>query len=70
MTGYRFMAHFAPSGPRSDAIWSAKDALSNELWLVMHRDLRSTPRVRLLFDWLAEGLSDYVKGRSISAPEA
>jgi len=34
-----------------------------EVWLVMHRDLKSTPRVRLMFDWLAEGLSDYVKGK-------
>ena len=34
-----------------------------EVWLVMHRDLRSTSRVRLLFDWLAEGLSGYVKGK-------
>ncbi len=35
-----------------------------EVWLVMHRDLKSTSRVRLLFDWMAAGLSDYVKGRS------
>jgi DNA-binding transcriptional LysR family regulator len=35
-----------------------------EIWLIMHRDRKSTPRVRLMFDWLAEGLSDYVKGRS------
>jgi hypothetical protein len=41
-----------------------------EVWLVMHRDLKSTSRVRLLFDWLAEGLTDYVKGKSSRAPEA
>jgi len=35
-----------------------------DVWLVMHRGLRSTSRVRLLFDWLARGLSDYVKGKS------
>lgn len=34
-----------------------------EVWLVMHRDLKSTSRVRLLFDWLAKGLSDYVRGK-------
>jgi DNA-binding transcriptional LysR family regulator len=34
-----------------------------EVWLVMHRDLKTAPRVRLLFDWLAAGLTDYVKGR-------
>ncbi len=40
-----------------------------EVWLVMHRDLRATPRVRLMFDWLAEGLTEYVKGRIGPAPE-
>jgi DNA-binding transcriptional LysR family regulator len=40
-----------------------------DVWLVMHRDLKSTSRVRLLFDWLAEGLSDYVKGKAVSAKD-
>jgi DNA-binding transcriptional LysR family regulator len=34
-----------------------------EVWLVMHRDLQTEPRVRLLYDWLALGLTDFVKGR-------
>jgi len=34
-----------------------------EVWLVMHRDLQTAPRVRLLYDWLAQGLTDYVRGR-------
>jgi DNA-binding transcriptional LysR family regulator len=34
-----------------------------EVWLVMHRDLRTAPRVRLMFDWLVLGLTNYVKGR-------
>jgi DNA-binding transcriptional LysR family regulator len=34
-----------------------------EVWLVMHEDLKATRRVRLLFDHLAAGLTDYVKGR-------
>jgi DNA-binding transcriptional LysR family regulator len=38
-----------------------------EVWLVMHRDLKSTRRVRLMFDWLAEGLSAYVKGKPLPA---
>ena len=38
-----------------------------EVWLVMHRDLKTAPRVRLLFDWLAAGLTDYVKGRTTGA---
>jgi DNA-binding transcriptional LysR family regulator len=35
-----------------------------EVWLVMHENLKATRRVRLLFDHLAAGLTDYVKGRS------
>jgi DNA-binding transcriptional LysR family regulator len=35
-----------------------------EVWLVMHEDLKATRRVRVLFDHLAVGLTDYVKGRA------
>jgi hypothetical protein len=35
-----------------------------DVWLVTHRDLKSTSRVQLLFDWPAAGLSDYVKGKA------
>ena len=35
-----------------------------EVWLVMHEDLKTTRRVRLLFDHLAAGLTAYVKGRA------
>jgi DNA-binding transcriptional LysR family regulator len=34
-----------------------------EVWLVMHEGAKATRRVRLLFDHLAAGLTDYVKGR-------
>ena len=34
-----------------------------EVWLVMHEDLKATRRVRLLFDHLAAGLTNYIKGR-------
>lgn len=33
-----------------------------EMWLCMHKDLRGTHRMRLLFDHLAMGLDGYVKG--------
>jgi DNA-binding transcriptional LysR family regulator len=33
-----------------------------EVWLVMHEDLKATRRVRLLFEGLAAGLTDFVKG--------
>lgn len=41
--------------------------LTLEVWLVMHRDLKSNPRVRLLFDWLAEGLAAHLKRKTDSA---
>ncbi|MGA2494805.1 MAG: substrate binding domain-containing protein [Roseiarcus sp.] len=36
-----------------------------EMWLVMHEDLKATPRIRLLFDALAAGLADYLRGRGL-----
>jgi DNA-binding transcriptional LysR family regulator len=33
-----------------------------EVWLAMHEDMKSTGRVRLLFDHLAAGLSAFVRG--------
>lgn len=32
-----------------------------EMWVAMHEDLRTTRRVRLLFDHLAEGLGEYAR---------
>lgn len=37
-------------------------SFSLEMWLAMHKDLRSVRRVRLLFDFLAEGLKQWVEG--------
>jgi DNA-binding transcriptional LysR family regulator len=34
-----------------------------EVWLVMHGDVRATPRIRRVFDHLAEGLGQFVNGR-------
>jgi DNA-binding transcriptional LysR family regulator len=34
-----------------------------EVWLVMHGDVRGTPRIRRAFDHLAEGLTQFVNGR-------
>jgi DNA-binding transcriptional LysR family regulator len=33
-----------------------------EIWLVMHEDMKATPRLRLLFDHLAAGLVDFLRG--------
>jgi len=35
-----------------------------EIWLVMHEDVKGTPRTRALFEHLATGLADYVNGRA------
>jgi DNA-binding transcriptional LysR family regulator len=32
-----------------------------EVWVAMHEDLKSSRRMRLMFDWLVEGLGEYVK---------
>jgi DNA-binding transcriptional LysR family regulator len=32
-----------------------------EMWVAMHEDLKNSRRMRLLFDWLVEGLGDYVR---------
>jgi hypothetical protein len=34
------------------------------LWLAIHENLRTTPRSRAVFDGLASGLCEYLKGRS------
>jgi DNA-binding transcriptional LysR family regulator len=34
-----------------------------EVWLVMHEDVRGTPRIRRVFDHLAEGLMQFVNSR-------
>ena len=36
---------------------------SLEVWLAMHEDVRATPRIRRMFDHLAEGLTRFVNGR-------
>jgi molybdate transport repressor ModE-like protein len=58
-SGRGFLPHYLARGygmlrllPRDDAL--SKAALSRELWLLVHRDLRNVPRIRLLIDFLAE----------------
>jgi DNA-binding transcriptional LysR family regulator len=36
---------------------------SLEVWLAVHEDARATPRIRRLFDHLADGLTHFVNGR-------
>ena len=32
-----------------------------EVWVAMHEDLKTSRRMRLMFDWLVEGLGEYVR---------
>ena len=49
------------------AVLPAEIAFSLEMWLVMHESLRTSRRVRLLFDHLAKGLGAFVNP-SLSPP--
>jgi DNA-binding transcriptional LysR family regulator len=40
--------------PRLERIEADASAAARELWLVVHPDLRRSPRVRVVMDWLAE----------------
>jgi DNA-binding transcriptional LysR family regulator len=37
---------------------------SLEVWLVMHEDVQGTPRIRRVFDHLAQGLTQFINGRT------
>jgi hypothetical protein len=32
-----------------------------EVWVAMHEDLKTSRRMRLMFDWLVAGLTEYVR---------
>ena len=36
-----------------------------EVWIAMHEDMKSTTRVRMLFDHLAAGFSGFVRGADV-----
>ena len=36
-----------------------------EVWIAMHEDMKSTTRVRMLFDHLAAGFSAFVRGAGV-----
>jgi DNA-binding transcriptional LysR family regulator len=59
--------HIARRTPEVVAILPNAVQYALEVWLVMHEDLKATRRVRLLFDRLATGLTDFVKGRPLVA---
>jgi DNA-binding transcriptional LysR family regulator len=63
--GYGVGACQAPIAHRDpDLVPVLEDAFRYEMevWVAMHEDLKSSRRMRLMFDWLVEGLSEYVRG--------
>jgi DNA-binding transcriptional LysR family regulator len=55
--------NIARRSPELTPVMPNQIAFTLEVWLVMHEDMKATPRVRLLFEHLAAGLSEYVQGR-------
>jgi DNA-binding transcriptional LysR family regulator len=47
----------------ADLVPVLEDAFRAELevWVAMHEDLKTSRRMRLMFDWLVQGLSEYVR---------
>ena len=54
--------HIARRSPELMRVLPDLFSFALEIWLVMHEDVKGTPRVRLLFDHLAAGLAAYVRG--------
>ncbi|KAF1034699.1 LysR family transcriptional regulator [Burkholderia lata] len=55
----------AKRDPRLVRVLPDGPAMQLETWVVMHEDLRSSPRCRAVFDALADGLRAYVNGEAI-----
>jgi len=47
----------AENYPELENLWPALEPMQVETWLVAHRELRTNPRIRLVFDLLSDGLS-------------
>jgi DNA-binding transcriptional LysR family regulator len=55
--------NIAKRDPNLDRLLADSLTFPLEVWLVMHEDIRATPRIRRVFDHLAEGLTRFVSGR-------
>jgi DNA-binding transcriptional LysR family regulator len=49
--------------PELTPVLAGEIAFTLEIWLVMHEDMKATPRVRSLFEHLAAGLTDFARER-------
>jgi DNA-binding transcriptional LysR family regulator len=60
--------NIARRSPELTPVMPSEIAFTLEIWLVTHDDMKTTPRVRALFEHLAAGLTAYVRGRSELPP--
>ncbi|MCP4227110.1 MAG: LysR family transcriptional regulator, partial [Actinomycetia bacterium] len=51
------MAAVGEPEPQVVQVFSELPSLPVPLWIVSHRELRTSRRIRLVFDWLADGLA-------------
>ena len=54
--------NIAKRTPELVRLFAEHFSMSLDMWLVMHEDLKATPRARALYEHLAAGLSDFVRG--------
>ncbi|MBX2803202.1 MAG: LysR family transcriptional regulator [Myxococcales bacterium] len=59
----------AASDPTVERAWKDLPSVQVPLWLVTHRELRSSRRLRIVFDWMAEALAAF-GSRSTRSEEA
>ena len=57
--------NIARRSPELRPVLPGEIAFTLDIWLVMHEDMKATPRVRALFEHLAAGLGDYVRLRRL-----
>jgi len=50
-------ADIAARFPELESVWPELDPIQIETWLVAHRELRTNPSIRMVFDLLSDGLS-------------
>lgn len=59
--GIGFVQHgIARRDPNLVAVLPDEISLPMDMWLVLHEDLRASRRLRLMMDFLAKGLGEYV----------
>ena len=69
--GFGFMAvDFIPSAPEVEVVLPETVSIEFPIWLVTHRELHTSPRIRLVFDVLTKALSVAPSEHTINRSEA